>query len=126
MELFINGVKKNVWPAVTDMKGRLLLGKFIGTVVEAVDSYTDYDGSTEYIEEYYLAYQLLNGPIVAVEFNIDDLTEQNRIPVHSLAKKMFYIQEGFYPIEFPEEWQYIKPAPKTDAFCSVELDNLPI
>lgn len=109
LEAIADNAVKNGWIQIADMRGRVLIGKFIGTVCEAVDAFVDMDGSTEYIDENYLAFELFHGPIVAVEYHVDDLKDFMPTPVHSLAKKMFYLKEGFYPINFPCDWMGYEP-----------------
>lgn len=109
-------------PIVRNMKGRQLHGEFIGSVEIVVGCEFDYDDGYDYVTEYFLAYRLDNGPIVAVEFHIDDLREGNTTPVFSLAKKMFSIHEGLYPDGFPEKWKGFKHIP-----CEMEnVDLAPV
>lgn len=126
-EEFENYVLKNSWPIVRNMKGRRLCGKFIGTVEIVIDRVFDYDDGYDYVTEDFLAYKLDHGPIVAVEYHIDDLRDGTKTPVFSLAKKMFSIREGYYPIGFPTKWMTVKPEPAIEVkgISPIEPDELP-
>ena len=109
-------------PCVVDPKSRKLLGRYVGNVEVIEDAYRVEDG-WDYVTEYYLAYQLVTGPIIAVE-SIPNGKDPDKII--SLKGKAFIINWGWYPVDFPSEWEGYHTAPAAPIqLTQEEMDNLP-
>lgn len=110
---------------IKDMMGKVLEGEFVGTIIIAVGSAYDFLSGWDYLEQEFLAFKLDSGPLVAVEYHIDDLRKLNPTPVRSLKREMWYFNEGYYPYGFPEEWMGEKPVRFTETTGDNSDDELP-
>lgn len=115
-----NGLYRN-FPIVQG--NEIKWGYWIGAVEVVVDGYQDEDG-WEYVTEHFLAFQLKSGRIVYVESPFGSLN--GPFELFSLKGKMFSIEWGYYPVDFPEEWKYCSLCSHCDqAVEPVETDQLP-
>ena len=110
-------------PDVIDQKGRHLLGRYVGCVEIITDAYRLEEGGWDYVSEYYLAYQLTTGEILAVD-GIPNGKDANN--VFSLKHKAAIINFGWYPKGFPPEWEgYHVASAAPLALTEEEIDLLP-
>ena len=110
------------WPWPVDNKGRQLLGRFVGCVEILEDAVRDEDDEWEYLTNYYMAYQLTTGEILAV-----DGTPNNFGEVFSLKGKQKLIHFGWYAQGTPDSWKVIEPPKANCLFVAVDgnEDELP-
>ena len=111
------------YPPIIDKKtGKILIGRWIGSVEVVIDGYHDEDG-WEYITELYLAYQLISGRIVYVE----ECDPELPMTAHSLKGKLYDIRWGYYPVGFRNEWQYYITTQMAvpEGITTVKPDELP-
>ena len=98
-------VENWVAPAVIDQNGKLYLGRFVGTVSRIWYFIDPYDGYSEDCHTG-LAYQTINGEIVAVGSEFEPGK-----PVHVNSLKgvdRIEIYWGVYPKNFPESWKAVE------------------
>lgn len=90
------------YPAIVDKTGNVLIGRFVGTVMEyvPVPNYGLDPRDYETVESEWAAYQLITGEIVMVD------TVCGSMEVRSAAGIEKDICFGKYPDGFPEEWKY--------------------
>ena len=112
------------YPPIIDKKtGKILIGRWIGSVEVVIDGYHDEDG-WEYVTDYFLAFQTISGKIVYVDGPVDGICP---MIVYSLKGTLHDIKWGFYPDDFPKEWRYCIAAPigNPPGIEPVETEELP-
>lgn len=106
-------------PMPLDRRGHKILGRYIGSAEVILECVNTEEGP-EYVSDYYLAYEIVSGEIVAV----DGEPGKTPIRIRSLKSGHFILHKGVYPIGFPEEWRAAKPATPSNA-KPIEVDELP-